>query len=389
MTLSVAVALSYFEAITLAPARCAQMLDTSRAGAKRLGRARRPRLRRARARLRARRSRVALRCPSTVLAARGRVILGASRLVATQLKQEFVPSQDQSRLNVRLTTAVGADLDETDRARQAGRGACSRKHPEIVAHADARSSVGSARMSLTLVEPERAQADRSSSSQAALRKELQQIPGARARRCRTCRSRASAAAAASPSTSRCAAPTGTTLVALVEEAREGARDERPRRRLDSDYQLGAPELAGLARPRRAPPTSASTSATSRRTVNALVGGNIVGKYSTAGRRIDIRMRLLARSARGPRTSTLLRVRVDDRRRSCRCRWWSTQRGERRRSRRSTTPNRERAIRINGNVGAGHSQSEAMAYVARARARTLPLGYRVVLSAARARSSATR
>ena len=50
VTLCVAVLLSYVEAITLAPARCAQMLNTSREGAQPRRPLRRPRLRRARAR---------------------------------------------------------------------------------------------------------------------------------------------------------------------------------------------------------------------------------------------------------------------------------------------------------------------------------------------------
>src|SRR5262249_61929770 len=39
ITLSIAVLLSYFEAITLAPARCSQILQTSREGRSRIGRA--------------------------------------------------------------------------------------------------------------------------------------------------------------------------------------------------------------------------------------------------------------------------------------------------------------------------------------------------------------
>src|SRR6185437_10800809 len=101
VTLSVAVAISYIEAISLAPARCAQMLRTSshesrgivgRAadrGFDALSRFYRGALVRS------------LAHPWIVLAV-GAAVLGAAVLVPTKIPQEFVPSQDQSRLNVRI-----------------------------------------------------------------------------------------------------------------------------------------------------------------------------------------------------------------------------------------------------------------------------------------------
>ena len=43
------------------------------------------------------------------------VLVGASVFVFQALPSEFVPSQDQSRLMVRLQTAVGSSLEETNR----------------------------------------------------------------------------------------------------------------------------------------------------------------------------------------------------------------------------------------------------------------------------------
>ena len=40
--------------------------------------------------------------------------LGSAAVAATKIPQEFVPSQDQSRLSVRMMTAVGANLASTD-----------------------------------------------------------------------------------------------------------------------------------------------------------------------------------------------------------------------------------------------------------------------------------
>src|SRR5690606_28216346 len=105
VTLSVAVMLSYLEAITLAPARCAQMLRASREGRSRLGRA----VDRGFAGLErayAWTLGMALRHPWKVLL--GSLLrLGGTALVAAKIPTEFIPSQDQSRLNVRIMTDAG------------------------------------------------------------------------------------------------------------------------------------------------------------------------------------------------------------------------------------------------------------------------------------------
>ena len=77
---------------------------------------------------------------------------------------------------------------------------------------------------------------------------------------------------------------------LVDRRRQRLPDRRARAR-------------DRARPRARRPTSASRVSDIATTVSALVGGVIVGQYSTAGRRIDMRMRLLAAqriAPRGPR-----------------------------------------------------------------------------------------
>jgi multidrug efflux pump len=52
--------------------------------------------------------------------------LAGSLFVFKKLPSEFVPSQDQSRLMLRLQTAVGSDINETDRSSGAPRSSCSR-----------------------------------------------------------------------------------------------------------------------------------------------------------------------------------------------------------------------------------------------------------------------
>ncbi len=56
-----------------------------------------------------------LKHPVAVLVA-ATVLLGVAFLVFRALPSEFVPSQDQGRLMLRVQTAVGSDIRETDMA---------------------------------------------------------------------------------------------------------------------------------------------------------------------------------------------------------------------------------------------------------------------------------
>ena len=77
--------------------------------------------------------------------------------------------------------------------------------------------------------------------------------------------------------------------------------------INSDYQIGASELQVIPDRRRATELGVAISELGS-TVSALVGGNTVGKFSTAGRRVDIRMRLLASQRTRPEDLSLIRVR---------------------------------------------------------------------------------
>src|SRR6202042_2528394 len=127
VTLSVAVAISYFEAITLAPARCAQMLNVThnKGFVARVGDRIFDRLSRGYARTLA----IALRRPTLVVMG-GIAVMFVAWFAFKQLKQEMVPSQDQSRLQIKVTTTVGADLNETDRLTKLVEDKLN-KHPEV------------------------------------------------------------------------------------------------------------------------------------------------------------------------------------------------------------------------------------------------------------------
>jgi hydrophobe/amphiphile efflux-1 (HAE1) family protein len=367
VTLSVAVGISYFEAITLAPARCAQMLNVSqhdRGLVARIG----DRAFAALSRFYGRTLVVALRWPTAVLAI-GIVVTAGAGWTSCQLKQEMVPSQDQSRLQVRLTTAVGADLDETDRLTQKAEGVLAR-HKEIT-RVLTTVSVGSASLSLTMVEPRQRTVTQNELS-ATIRRELGQIPGLRVS-VQDLSQQGFAGGRGKPVELTVRGAEWTTLVTLSQQVRHQLEDSGLAVDLDSDYDLGPPELAIAPDRPRASDVNVNVTDIAT-TVNALIGGTVVGQYSTAGRRMDIRMRLLSGQRTRPEDLEVLRVR-------------STTgnlvplssvvlASEQPALQQINHDNRQRAIRLTGNVAPGHSQSEVLTFI---RGLVPPTGFSFVLS----------
>jgi len=368
VTLSVAVMLSYFEAITLAPARCAQMLKASREDRGRLGRAA------DRAfgwleRVYARALGFALRHPIKVLLAAVVILVGVGSLWKL-IPTEFIPSQDQSRLNVRIQTEAGT----TPAAAQPLIARAEKKlaaHPEIDRMLVTLSG-SSGQIALTLVPPKERKLSAAQLS-AQLRRELQGIAGIRASIQDPSQQGFGVSSRSSPVDFTVRGANWDELVDHATKLKQTLEASGLVTDLNSDYQVGAPELQVVPDRRRANELGVSISDLGT-TVSALVGGNTIGKFSTGGRRVDIRMRLLASQRTRPEDLSAIRVRttggqlvplstvVDQ----------------------QETPvlntinrlDRERAIGITGNVAPGHSQAEAMAKVY-ALAKELPVGYRVV------------
>jgi len=367
VTLSVAVGISYFEAITLAPARCAQMLNVSQHDRSWLGRVG-DRAFAALARVYGRALAALLRWPAAVLGGGIIVTLGAG-WSACQLKQEMVPSQDQSRLQVRLTTAVGADLDETDRLTQKAE-AMLGKHKEIT-RVLTTVSIGSASLSLTMVDP-KARSVTQAQLSATIRRELGQIPGLRVA-VQDLSQQGFAGGRGKPVELTVRGGDWTTLVGLSQQVRGELEQSGLAVDLDSDYSLGPPELA--VSPDRPRASDVNVNVTDiATTVNALIGGSVVGQYSTAGRRMDIRMRLLKAQRTRPEDLELLRVRSTTGNLVPLSSVTTT--SEQPALQEINHDNRQRAIRITGNVAPGHSQSEVLGFID---SLSPPPGYSFVLS----------
>jgi multidrug efflux pump len=382
VTLSVAVMISYFEAITLAPARCAQMLNVhakkgfvARVGDKMFAKL---------SRNYGRGLAVALKWPKIVVLF-GVAVMAIAYLSFTQLKQEMVPSQDQSRLQVKLTTTVGSDLDETDKLTKKAEDVLM-KHPELV-RIQSTISIGSSSLSLTMVEPKQRSMTQMEFSNT-IRRELQQIPGVRAS-VQDLSQQGFAGGRGKPVEISVRGSDWNALIALAAKTQKQLLDSGFAVDLESDYDLGPPELS--VSPDRAAAADVGVNVSDiATTVSTLVGGTVVGQYSTAGRRMNIDMRLLAGQRTRPEDLDRLRVRATGTGTTTIASTANNTTAllvplssvtisvEHAELQTINHANRQRAIRITGNVGPGHSQSEVLDY-ARTLAAQVPPGYSLVLS----------
>jgi hydrophobe/amphiphile efflux-1 (HAE1) family protein len=376
VTLCVAVLLSYVEAITLAPARCAQLLKTSREHRGRVGAA----VDRSFEKLERGYGRAlgwGLKRPWWVLGAAA-VLLGISVFVFRALPSEFVPSQDQSRLLVRLQTAVGSNLEETDRLFQKAEEFASSR-PEVtrvfsVVGGFGSGSVNSGIMFVSLKPPDERMPQ--AEFQQILRKELNGYPGLRA----VVQDQSQSGFTAQRGFPVEFSVRGSDWDRLVEastEMRERVQASGKVVDVDTDYQLGMPELRITPDRARAADLGVPIQSVAT-TINALVGGVRVGKYSTGGRRIDVRMRLLADQRSRPEDLSVLKVRTAS---GALVPLSSLVTQEERPALQAITRrDRERAISIYGNVAPGSNQQEALATVEQL-AKELPGGVRVVAGGA--------
>ena len=374
ITLCLAVLLSYVEAVTLAPARCSQFLKTSREGRNKIGLA----VDREFGRLEKLYGKVlkrGLRKPGYVLALAALLLAGAA-VAFTMLPSEFVPSQDQSRVMARIQTAVGSDITETNQLLIKAEDVV-RTHPEVVqvfsfVGGMGGAGVNSGMLYITLVPPRERKMGQAEFS-ATLRQELNAIPGMRAVIQDTSQ-QGFTAQRGFPVEFSVRGADWKELVPLSQRLMEELTASGTVTDLDSDYRVGMPEL--LVTPDRAVAADVGASIDDvATTINALVGGIRVGKYSTGGRRLDVRVKLMAGQRSRPEDISRLRVRARN--------------GElvplsslvvfeeQAALQAITRRDRERAISIYANVAPGHAQAEALKVV-EGLGGSLPVGYRLVL-----------
>jgi multidrug efflux pump subunit AcrB len=280
-----------------------------------------------------------------------------------KLPSEFVPSQDQSRLMLRLQTAVGSNLQETDEILKRAEKFVN-EQPEVlrvfaVIGGFGGGGVNSGVMFVTL-KPRDERAKTQADVAAVLRKELNSYPGLRA----VVQDLSQAGFTAQRGfPDRVLGPRRRVdeLVEHAERIKAELASSGAAVDIDTDYQLGMPELSIVPRPGEGGDLGISVEEIAT-TLNALVGGVRSGKYSAGGRRMDVRLRLLAEQRTRPEDLSKLHVRS------------ATgellplsalvTHSEHPALQQITRRDRERAITVFGNVAPGRSQDEALSIVER-------------------------
>ncbi len=376
VTLSIAVLISYLEAITLTPARSAQFL---RAGGERRGLG--ALVDRAFVRLAAGYRWLlarGLRHPAIMLVIAAALVVFAA-WVFTALPSEFVPSQDQSRLMVRLQTAVGSDLDETDALFKKAEAYVNRspyvERAFAVVGGFGSGAVNTGVMFITMVPP--AERDLTQQQfQGELRRTLNGIPGLKAV-VQDLSQQGFTAQRGFPIEFSVRGPDWDRLVELSEGMMADLEASGMVVDLDTDYRIGVPELQIVPDRARAADLGVPIEDVASG-ISALVGGVRVGKYETGGRRIDVRARLLASQRSKPEDLARIKVRA----RSGELVPLSTlvTYEEVPALQAVTRRDRERAVTVFANVAPGHDQKSVLEKV-EVLGRGLPTGYRAVLGGA--------
>ncbi|PWB75926.1 MAG: AcrB/AcrD/AcrF family protein [Holophagae bacterium] len=382
VTISVAVALSLLEALTLTPMRCSRFLEVEHRG--RLGRTMDHLFRRS--------SELYLRALEPALRHRGWVLVGALALFLLSLgtiallRQEFIPSQDMSRFTLRFQTPVGTSLDATDRYfRQLEAFLISR--PEVTLFAGSvggGSAVNSGQAYVNLKEPRERPVDPELGRRLTqlefmdvVRRFASTIPGGRVSLQDISQTGFSPSRGGGfPIEFNVRGPDWNVLAACAREISEQMRSSGLVTDVDTDYQVGMPEVLVVPDRNRAADVGVSM-ADIGETVNAAIGGMRVGQFKDQGRRFDIRGRLLAQQRQRPEDIGRLLVRTAS--------GEPVRLGELVRIQQQPTlqtitrRDRERAITIFANVAAGASQAVAVDRSLEIARAVLPDGYRAIPS----------
>ncbi len=386
VTISVAVALSLLEALTLAPMRCAQFLQVGEHhnafsrlvnnGFRKL----------------ARLYRMALpwclhhRWP-VILCTIG-LFFASILAVGARLRREFVPSQDQSMFLCRLQTPVGSSIEFTDeRFKQAEGFTMSR--PEVKRYFGAIGGFGGGEVNTGVLfvtfKPPRERSvvppNRKPLTQkelmALFRKELNKIPDTRVI-IQDLSLSGFSAQRGFPIELTVRGPEWEQLAVHAKQIEERMKANPLMVDVDTDYLEGVSEVRVIPDRRRAAERGVSVEAIGR-TLNALIGGERVAKYTRGGRRYDVRVRLVPSQ----------RTEAEDIEKL----WIWNNRGELVQLKDVVTieqklayltitrRGRERAISLFANVTPGQSQQAALEAVENISREILPEGYTAVFGGA--------
>ncbi|MBF0619351.1 MAG: efflux RND transporter permease subunit [Candidatus Omnitrophica bacterium] len=383
VTITVAVLLSLLEALTLTPMRCSQfvgiqkrttwfgrgvewLMDTARdlyAGSL-----------------------------ATALKHRWSVIVVALLVFAmsfsalTFLNKEFIPSEDQSRFNVRLKTPIGSSLVYSDtkfkavEAFFAGRSEVDRYVLQVGGGSPGDSNSGSVLITMKDkgrrgIDPKVGHELSQQEFMDVCRKKLNKIPDVRVV-IQDLSTKAFSASRGFPVEFTVQGPDWDKLADYSKQIMDELDKTGLVTDLDTNYALGQPELHVVPDRKKATEYGVSIASIAQ-VVESMIGGVVVGTYEKGGHRNDIRLKL-EDSAEAPD------ARVNDL-------FVRNNRGElvplsclvtmeKKKSMVSIfRSNRERSITVYANVKAGESQQKAMLAAQDIARRILPFGYHVTLT----------
>jgi hydrophobe/amphiphile efflux-1 (HAE1) family protein len=375
VTVSVAVAFSLLEALTLTPSRCSQFLaveerttrigrwadavfgDVSSGYRKILA--------------------PCLRHPLLVLTATG-VLFAGSLGIFLLLNREFVPSQDIGRVLARIQTPVGSSVDYTDAlVRRCEEWVLSR--PEVLRYYAAVGGFGGGEVNTAVIfvtlKPRAERSVTQAEFMTAMRRDLNTIPSLKVT-IQDLSQQGFTAQRGFPVEFTVRGPDWAELAHNAQIVMDRMKASDLFVDVDTDYLLGMPEVRILPNRKLAADLGVSMQDIGD-SVNALIGGVRAGKFKDKGKRYDIRVRLLASQRLRPEDISPLFVRSES--------------GQLVRladlvsvdvkpslltiTRRS----KSRAIGVFANVAPGKSQATALAEVEAIAKEVLPEGYEAVLS----------
>ncbi len=372
VTLSVAVAISLLEALTLTPMRCSRFLSVEERTSK-FGRFIEGGFAKA-AEFYKKLIPITLKHPyMTIL---GSILFFAGTLaVGAFLKQEFIPAEDQSRLIIRAQAPVGSSLSFTDeKIKEIEKYLSSRPDVESYFSSIGGGQVNQGNISVTLVAPDKRKHNVQELS-GEFRKDLKSIKDVRI-------------TITDPSLSilggRRSSPVAftvrgadwNTLVDSSKKMMAAMEQSGVMTDVDSNYRDGMPEVQVIPDRVKARQYGVDVAEISQ-TVNVMMAGSIAGKFNNAGRRYDVRVGLPASGRANVETIKQLQVRNN--------------RGEliplenvvtiieKPSLQGITREDRQRAISVRANVAPQSSQGEAIKVMDKIAKDILPQGYYATIS----------
>lgn len=383
VTISTAVALSLLEALTLAPMRCSQFLETGE---------RKTRIGKFYERAMTRLENFYSRTLNTVISHKKKTLIFsfiffiASLFCVPFIKKEFVPLQDQSMFLARIQTPIGSSIEFTSQKMREVEELVMKK-PEVRRYYAAvggftGGEINTGMLFVSLKKPGERPVDsklRRRMSQEDImnyfRAEFNKVPNVQAF-IQDLSLRGFTAQRGFPIEFSIRGPEWDKLAECSRKIQDEMKKNNFFADVDTDYLEGMPEVRIYPDRDKAFARGVSVSEIAQ-TINTMLGGEKVGKYTQGGKRYDVRVK--AEPGQSSKIDDIKSLYV-----------WNN-RGERvllsdvvTMSEQPsllaiTRKGRERAIGIFANVGTGHSQAVVIDKAKEIAARVLPDGYRAVFS----------